>query len=45
MKFDDEGLYNRMKDNEITESCREDKAGSDYKIWNDVWFMRLGEIL
>jgi hypothetical protein len=45
IKFDDEDLYNRMKDNRITESYREDKTGSDYNIWNEVWFMRLGEIL
>jgi hypothetical protein len=36
MKFDVEGLYNRMKYNKITESYRGDKAGSDYNIWNDV---------
>jgi hypothetical protein len=45
MKFDVEDLYNRMKDNKIIESYRRDIAGSDYKIWNDVWFMRLCEIL
>jgi len=43
VKFDDD-LHNRMKNNKIAESYREDKAGSDYNIWNDVWFMRLGEI-
>jgi len=45
MNFDVEDLYNGMKDNKITESYREDFAGSYYKIWNDVWFMRLCEIL
>jgi hypothetical protein len=45
MKFDVEDLYNRVKDNKITESYREEKAGNDYNIWNEVWFMRLGEIV